>query len=884
MHKWFEQLLYPPVFGGPGNSQSVKLLRFVFQFTFIIVVISLITNLIIQVELERFLPMTITLVALVFLNSLLKQETLELTGFVYLMLVTLVVFAFAYLSGGLNSPVLLILVVISFFAGVLLGGRGGLFFSAFSLIIVIYFVVIEYYRPIEPKITYLPIDYVIVYTTVFVSIMGLLVALMVNLREVLDQAEKEIAERRQAENSFRKLEQRYKAVFDRTNDAIVLMNLDSTVMDINQRGEEMFGVTHAEIIGKSGLDYIAPDERNLGLHQLHTILSGQIIPLYERKMLRHNGEEFPVEINLSLVWDETGEPVQTQSVLREITERKKTEEKLQHIQNRYSALFEAQTDGIFFIGLDGTILEANRQASRLLGYSREEIIGQSVYTFVIPEERDNLTMRLESLKKGQQPPLYERNFLSRTRGILSMEVNSMMVYDKDGVPQGIQSIVRDISERKQKEEELHTLIHQLENQRARIKTAVDVSKAAISILEPDILSQKIVDLVKERFEYYYVGLFLLSEDETHAVLRAGTGEAGQKMLKAGHALPIGSSSMIGWSIAHKTPRIALDVGLDAVHFDNPHLPDTRSELALPLLVRGEAIGALTVQSQVEAAFSGEDIAVLQVMIDLLAVAIQNARYHTRVSGYAEELEQRVRERTAELEATNRELESFSYSVSHDLRTPLRAINGYSSILLEEFLDELSPLARSYQEKIRKNASRMGELVDGLLAFSRLGRKLIQKTRVYPQNILHELLLEQEGEIAQRQITVVLGNLPPCEADPLLIQQVFTNLLNNAIKFTRNTPHPQIEIGSEPTPRGLSYFVRDNGAGFDMQYADRLFGVFQRLHRDDEFEGNGVGLAIIQRIIHRHGGDVWAEGAVGRGATFYFTLEGGYTREVPPSLE
>lgn len=761
MHSWFEQYLYPPLFNERENSFSANLLRFSFRFTFVIVAVAFVLNLFIAVEWGRILPMAVFLIAIAFLDSLAKRGKLQLAGFIYLIIFTILVFFASLLSGGIHSPVLTIFIVVSFFAGVLLGGRGGLFFSALVMLIILFLMGLDYFAPIHPVITYLPIDYAIVYAVVLVSIMGLLFTLMINLNKALENTEREIIERRQAETSFRK-----------------------------------------------------------------------------------------------------------------------AEEKLQHIQNRYNALFEAHTDGIFFVGLDGLIRESNQQASRMLGYPVEDMIGKPLNTFVNPEEWEKLSERMNALMQGGQTPLYECNFRCQDQGILLAEVNAMMVYDKDGHPQGIQSIIRDISERKQNEEELHSLIHQLEDQRARIQTAVEVSKAAISILEPDTLSQKIVDLVKERFDYYYVGLFLLSEDEVHAELHAGTGEAGRIMLKSGHALPVGSGSMIGWSIANKCPRIALDVGLDAVHFDNPYLPETRSELALPLLVRGEAIGALTVQSAIEDAFSLEDIAVLQVMIDLVAIAIKNASYHTQVSGYAEELEQRVQERTAQLELINRELESFSYSVSHDLRTPLRAINGFSTILLEDFSAEISPAAQAFLEKIRQNATRMGELVDGLLAFSRLGRKKIQKVHVQPLTLVTELLEELNEEIRQREITIHLSALPPCEADSLLLKQVYANFLSNAIKFTRDTDQPRIEIGFEDTPRGEAYFVRDNGAGFDMKYVNRLFGVFQRLHRDDEFEGNGVGLAIIQRIILRHGGDVWADAEIGRGATFYFTLEGGAGEDVP----
>jgi PAS domain S-box-containing protein len=240
-----------------------------------------------------------------------------------------------------------------------------------------------------------------------------------------------------------------------------------------------------------------------------------------------------------------------------------------------------------------------------------------------------------------------------------------------------------------------------------------------------------------------------------------------------------------------------------------------------------------------------------------------------------ELEGRVIARTAELAAANKELEAFSYSISHDLRAPLRAINGFAGIVLEDFGPQLPGEARGYLERIRNGGRRMGELIDDLLAFSRLGRQAVNRQAVDPAKIVREVLDELKPQQDGRQIEVRIGELPACQGDPALLKQVWVNLISNAIKYTRGREPAVVEIGSAgKNGGGICYFVRDNGAGFDMQYANKLFGVFQRLHRADEFEGTGVGLAIVQRIVHRHGGRVWAEAETGRGATFYFTLEGG----------
>ena len=235
-----------------------------------------------------------------------------------------------------------------------------------------------------------------------------------------------------------------------------------------------------------------------------------------------------------------------------------------------------------------------------------------------------------------------------------------------------------------------------------------------------------------------------------------------------------------------------------------------------------------------------------------------------------DLELRVETRTSELRAANRELEAFSYSVSHDLRAPLRAIAGFVQILEDDHGDTLPPEARRHLERVKLNARRMGQLIDDLLAFSRIGRTTMSRQTV-DVSAVAATAAQDAIAASGRDIVLSLSPLPPCYGEPALLNQVFVNLISNAIKFTAGVPNPAITIGATSSNGENVYFVRDNGAGFDERYAEKLFGVFQRLHRSDEFEGTGVGLAIVHRIISRHGGRIWAEGKLNGGATFYFTL-------------
>ncbi len=277
-------------------------------------------------------------------------------------------------------------------------------------------------------------------------------------------------------------------------------------------------------------------------------------------------------------------------------------------------------------------------------------------------------------------------------------------------------------------------------------------------------------------------------------------------------------------------------------------------------------------------FSTDEEAWLQQYAAMVSTGLERVRLVEALAETNGQLEDKVREvteRRQQLETANRELEAFSYTISHDLRAPLRAVSGFTSILFEEYADAMPVEARGYLKRVKDSGDHMGHLVDDLLAFSRLGRQAVRTQRVSIRGIVDRALEQLATSLDSRQVEVVIGELPDAACDPALVEQVFVNLLSNAFKYSRPREHARVEVGVlEPdAAEGPTYFVRDNGAGFDMEYAGKLFGVFQRMHRTEDFEGTGVGLAIVHRIVERHGGRIWAEAKVDGGATFYFTLKG-----------
>ena len=325
------------------------------------------------------------------------------------------------------------------------------------------------------------------------------------------------------------------------------------------------------------------------------------------------------------------------------------------------------------------------------------------------------------------------------------------------------------------------------------------------------------------------------------------------------------------------------VGPEHIPFgDKSH--SSASIMYVPIRKDEKALGFLSLQSYTPDAYTREDLNTLEALADHCGGALERIRAEQEnerlnqelrlrleeLQGVNDDLERRVKERTAQLEAINKELEAFSYSVSHDLRAPLRSIRGFSEVLLERYCKQLDPTGQEFLRRACQSSQQMETLIEDLLKLSRVSRSELQRQQVNLSGMAESIAAELKKSDPQRDVKFIIESGLEARGDERLLHVALDNLLRNAWKFTSKLPHAKIEVGSSEGPPA-AFFVRDNGAGFDMTYSNRLFGVFQRLHTVSEFPGTGVGLATVQRIINRHGGRVWATAEVNRGATFYFTL-------------
>lgn len=536
-------------------------------------------------------------------------------------------------------------------------------------------------------------------------------------------------------------------------------------------------------------------------------------------------------------------------------DRKKAIEKLSISEENYRQLFNQAVDGIFITSSDGNFVDVNESGCSMLGYSLEEL--QQNFKSILANNDPSIDVeKVTNLILSGEKVVNERQLKTKSGNLIDVEITTQKLSDGR-----IQKLVRNITERKKADLIVFKTQQEL---KALLETSDNSRKALLSVIE----DQKEIEEALRKSEKSYRSLFenITQGFALHKIILDETGSPiDYQFLAVNPAYEkmtgLTSQKILGKTVVAALPGIEpswIKIFGDVAITGNPtHFEDFTATIGKYYDVT---------------AFCPEPGFFAVIVSDIT----ERKKYELEIQNFNLVLENRVKDRTAELENANHELESFSYSISHDLRAPLRSIHGFSQIILEEYAEALDPDVIHYFELIRKNATMMGNLVDDLLNFSRLGRQSLNKVKVDSGLIVQEVVDSLQSEIKERKIKITTSKLPECEADPNLLRQIFVNLLSNSIKFSSKRNEPAIEIGydTQIIEDGLShsfFFVKDNGVGFDMKFYDKLFGVFQRLHRAEDYEGTGVGLAIVDRIVKKHGGNIWAESVVGEGTTFYFTL-------------
>jgi PAS domain S-box-containing protein len=634
---------------------------------------------------------------------------------------------------------------------------------------------------------------------------------------------------RTAASALRDSEARKTAILETSHDAIVSIDHKGIVREWNAAAERIFGHRREQAIGHRVDALIGPPETTEKPHpRLSDYLTagaagaaGRTVELLAR---RQNGETFPIELALAQV--PSSHPPFFTAFMRDITDRKSAEEALRRSEARKAAVLETALDAIISFDQDGKIIEWNPAAERIFGYSRALALGRDLTELIVPKSNHELHRKglARFLQTGRGRVLGSRTEVMalRANGAEFPVELSITRIPGEG-PLVFTSFIRDITERRRTEEALR-------KSEERFRLLVEgVEDYAIYMLDMHgrittwntgaerITGYRSQEIIGRRFHRFYA-----SED-----------------------------------VERKKPDQALTVATAEGHFQDERWQvrkdGTQYWASFVITALRDESGKLTGFSTI-----ARDVT-------------KRKQDEDEIRRLNAELEHRVQERTAELKAAYQEMEAFSYSISHDLRAPLIHIAGFVEMLKSDLGPALDDKSSRHLQTICDSTETMGRMIADLLTFSRIGRAEMHKTRFNLAGTIKEVRRDLQAQTQKRKIDWSVAEMPEVCADPFMMRQALYNLLGNAVKFTRNRDVARIEISVETTAQEHIFAIRDNGAGFDMKYASKLFGVFQRLHTSSEFEGTGIGLANVRRIIGRHGGRTWAEGAVDGGATFYFSL-------------
>jgi PAS domain S-box-containing protein len=633
-------------------------------------------------------------------------------------------------------------------------------------------------------------------------------------------------------NALQKSEEGFRLLVDRSPEAILIVQADARITFANPAAAKLLGTASAaDLVGQSVDKFFRTDPSATIARRVRRLRRGQSsTPFEEQRLYRTDGVPLDVELSAAPVIYEGKGAVQV--IAHGIGECKQSLEKLRKSEAAKTLILETALDAIIFVDHDGRIQEWNPAAEKIFGYSHGEAVGRRMDDLIVlPAMRetyhDGLIHYLMTGAGSLIDRLIELALRRKNGSEFRAEIGISRILTED--PPHCTVLIRDITERKQAEVSL-----QQSEERLRLLVE-NIKNYAIYMLDPqgnvitwNAGAEEVEGFKTDEILGKHLSTFFPPEDVArglpHEALRRAESE--------------GNARIEGWRVRKDGSRFWSEGVVTALY-------DEAGKL------RGFSKIAHDITQQKEAA--------------------------ERISQLNDQLEDRVRSRTAQLEAANKELEAFSYSISHDLRAPLRHISGYVEILQTEATN-LDTSCRQHLQTVADSAKSLGDLIDALLAFSRMGRAEISQQHVNLDALVKEVRQTLSRDLEGRDIVWRIGHLPEAQGDPLMLRQVIINLVSNALKYTRQRARATIEIGAMDSENETVFFIRDDGVGFNMQYADKLFGVFQRLHPANEFEGIGIGLANVRRIIHRHGGRTWAEGKVNSGATFYFSLPKKATKE------
>jgi PAS domain S-box-containing protein len=657
----------------------------------------------------------------------------------------------------------------------------------------------------------------------------------------------EISERTKAEKALHESQDRLTGILGSATDAIITVDWQQRIVLFNAAAEKMFLCSAAQALGQS-IERFMP-QRFRAQHASHIerfsetgVTNRAMGTLGALWGVRSDGQEFQIEASISQL--ESGGKKLFTVILRDVTERKRAEE----VRDRLAAVVDSSDDAIISKTLDGTITNWNRGAQKLFGYSSSEALGRPMRMLLPPERANEESDILARIGRGEYVDHFETVRVRKDGKNIDVSATISPIRDSSGAIVGASNIARDITERKQVEERLASQAEELAGSQQALETQTLMLQSVL-----DSMAEGLVAADEH-------GKFLIWNRAAEGILGYGPADLPtQEWSKHyGNYLPDGVTLV-------PTEELPL---VRAIHGET-----STAEIFVrnPKVVAGGWIEARG------APLKDEDGVVRGGVVAFRDIT-QRKTDEREIQKLNDELEERVVQRTAQLAEANRELEAFTYSVSHDLRAPLRHMSGFTKILVEDFGPSLPADAQRYLQRIEQGALRMGLLVDELLNLTHVGRQSLAVQVTGLGSIVKDVQSLLGPEAEGRKVEWKIGDLPFVECDPTLVRLVFQNLIGNALKYSRPRSPAVIEIGQMEKDGQLVIFVRDNGVGFSMKYADKLFGVFQRLHRPEDFEGTGVGLATVQRIVQKHGGRVWTEAELDKGATFYFTL-GGFAQSV-----